>query len=352
MKNILITGGAGFIGSNFVHYWVKKYPEDQVVVLDKLTYAGCLPNIQTLIDNNKIEFIKGDIRNQELIELLFKKFQIDIVAHFAAESHVDRSIEGPEEFVKTNVLGTLNLLLSAKKIWLDGQIENGCRFHHVSTDEVYGMLEEGDPAFSETTPYMPSSPYSASKAASDHLVRSFGHTYNLPFTMSNCSNNYGPFHFPEKLIPLSLANLLLGKKIGVYGDGRNIRDWLYVEDHCRGIDLIIQKGKNGQTYNIGGNNELRNIEIIEKLCDQIDEIFSSNEELKKMYLKAPPSQNRKSRRQITFIKDRPGHDWRYAIDASKIEKELGYKPKENFESGLDKTINWYLENKDWWMRLL
>jgi dTDP-glucose 4,6-dehydratase len=356
-KNLLITGGAGFIGANFVHYWSAKYPQDKIMVLDKLTYAGRRENIQDLIINKKISFVKGDICNHDLVPFLFEQNEIDTVVHFAAESHVDRSISDPQEFVRTNVLGTLNLLEAAKNNWHNSKIQGRAnkteyRFHHVSTDEVYGMLSEEDPPFTEMTPYAPSSPYSASKAASDHLVRSFSHTYGLPISISNCSNNYGPYHFPEKLIPLSLTNLLLGKKIGIYGDGRNIRDWLFVTDHCYGIDLVLNKGKVGQTYNIGGNNEIRNIEIIHMLCDKVDTEFKKNDALIKQFPAAPPAKGEKSSGAITFIQDRPGHDWRYAIDATKVNKELGYLPQEDFSSGLDKTIKWFLHNESWWKTLI
>ncbi len=351
-RNILITGGAGFIGSNFVHYWSRKYPEDKIIVLDKLTYAGCLDNLAVLLQSGKVEFIEADINNFEIVKFIFQKFQIDTVVHFAAESHVDRSITGPEEFVKTNVLGTFTLLQAAKNNWSrNSSIDsNQYRFHHVSTDEVYGMLQDNDPAFTEQTPYAPSSPYSASKAGSDHLVNSFFHTYGLPVTMSNCSNNYGPFHFPEKLIPLSLTNLLRGKEIGIYGSGKNIRDWLFVEDHCLGIDLIIQKGKIGENYNIGGNNEWRNVDVIELMCDTVDRLFIENPVWKEKYPDALASQGIKSRQAIRFIADRAGHDWRYAINAGKISKELGYSPQETFKTGLRKTIQWFLQNDNWWKR--
>jgi len=340
-KSLLITGGAGFIGANFVHYWIKKYPEDRVVVLDALTYAGNRANLEPLLKHPGFLFIHGDIRDFDLVVNLLLDQEIDTIVHFAAESHVDRSIHGPDAFVDTNVTGTHTLLKAAKKVWLDSSSQtsdlsphsSNFRFHHISTDEVYGSLDLNDPGFSETTPYAPNSPYAASKAGSDFLVRAYYKTYGLPMTISNCSNNYGPYQHPEKLIPLLILNCLEGKPLPIYGDGLNIRDWLYVDDHCRGIDLILKKGRTGETYNIGGNCEKTNLEVVHAVCAILDE------------LRPLVSQSYTSL--ITHVKDRPGHDRRYAIDAAKIRQELEYAPAESFESGLRKTVAWYLENLDW-----
>lgn len=315
---ILITGGAGFIGSNFIRYRMEKYPSDRIVNLDKLTYAGNPANLRAVKKSPNYEFVKGDIADEQLVDELFARERFDLVVHFAAESHVDRSIDDPDVFLRTNVLGTHNLLRAALK--------SKTRFHHVSTDEVFGSLGPDDAPFDEQTPYDPRSPYSASKAASDHLVRAYGHTYGLPVTISNCSNNYGPFHFPEKLFPLAITNLLEGKKVPLYGDGQNVRDWLYVEDHCRAIDLIIQKGKAGETYCVGGNSERSNREAI----DEILKLLGKGEEM------------------IEHVKDRPGHDRRYAIDAAKIEEELGWEPSVSFEEGLRRTVEWFRDNEQWW----
>ncbi|MFM6059887.1 MAG: dTDP-glucose 4,6-dehydratase, partial [Microcystis aeruginosa] len=310
-RSIVITGGAGFIGSNFVHHWCENYPEDRVIVLDALTYAGNLNNLATLKDRKNFRFLQGDICDQALVDELFAGENIDTVAHFAAESHVDRSILGPGAFVQTNVVGTFTLLESFRQHWLSHHQPDNYRFLHVSTDEVYGSLGVDDPAFTETTPYAPNSPYSASKAGSDHLARAYFHTYGMPTIITNCSNNYGSYHFPEKLIPLMCINILLGKPLPVYGDGQNVRDWLYVRDHCQALDTVIHKGKAGETYNIGGNNEVKNIDLVRMLCDLMDELAPD--------LPVKPAQNL-----ITFVKDRPGHDRRYAIDASKIRTELGW----------------------------
>lgn len=334
-KNLLVTGGAGFIGTNFVHYWLQAYPNTHITVLDALTYAGRYSNLESLEGQANFRFVQGNILDQALVETLLGEGKIETIVHFAAESHVDRSIYGPDEFLRTNIDGTHSLLKAAKKIWLD---ENkGCehRFHHVSTDEVYGTLSATDPAFTETTPYAPNSPYAASKAASDHIVRAYQHTYGLNTTTSNCSNNYGPYQYPEKLIPLAISNLLHGKPVPVYGDGQQIRDWLYVDDHNRGIDLIIRTGRMGETYNIGGNNEQTNLNLIHTLCALLDERF-------------PQSPNVPHKQLITYVTDRPGHDRRYAIDNRKICNELGYYPAETFQSGLAKTLDWYLANTSFW----
>jgi len=318
---ILVTGGAGFIGSNFIHYWLKNHPEDQIVNFDSLTYAGNLDNLKTVEKDSRYTFIKGDICDDEAIEKAM--VGIDTVVNFAAETHVDRSILGPAIFVKTNVLGTQVLLDSAMKRKIK-------RFHHISTDEVYGALPlDSSERFSESSPYQPRSPYAASKAAADHLVRAYNHTYGLPITISNCSNNFGPYQFPEKIIPLFITNLLEGKKVPLYGDGLYVRDWISVEDHCLGIDLILQKGKSGETYLIGADNQISNMELAKRILKLLDK----NESF------------------IEYVKDRPGHDRRYAIDDSKIEKQLGFKPKYSFDEVLKSTVEWYVENKNWWQKI-
>jgi len=335
LKSILVTGGAGFIGSNFIHYVFKETTfGGKIVNADKLTYAGNLENLQEIdgkFGGERYFFERADISDFDKIKKIFEKYDIDMVVNFAAESHVDRSIFGPKEFMQTNIMGTFNLLEVARECWR--RKESGeILFHHISTDEVYGSVEEGE-YFLESTAYQPNSPYSASKASSDHLVRAYYKTYGLPVTISNCSNNYGPYQFPEKLIPLMILNILEEKDLPVYGDGKNIRDWLYVKDHCEAIWIIVQRGRKGETYNIGGSNEWENIEVVQKICDILaEEIEKDSQELKKL---------------ITFVKDRPGHDFRYAINSNKIKKELGWRPKESFDSGLRKTIKWYLNNQTW-----
>ncbi|UHQ55875.1 dTDP-glucose 4,6-dehydratase [Microbulbifer sp. YPW16] len=356
-RKLLVTGGAGFIGANFVHYWLQQYPGDSVVVLDALTYAGNKVSLESLESNPGFTFVHGDICDTALVEELLINHGLDTIVHFAAESHVDRSISGPDAFIETNIIGTHSLLKAAKKVWIDLPAADGLepvkhRFHHVSTDEVYGTLEPQDPAFSESTAYAPNSPYSASKAASDHLVRAYHHTYGLEVTTSNCSNNYGPYHFPEKLIPLIITNILHDKPIPVYGDGKQVRDWLYVEDHARGIELVLQKGRIGENYNIGGHNEWHNIDIVNLVCQLMDEAFSSNGELAAEYPTASFAASGKSRDLIRYVTDRPGHDRRYAIDARKSREELGYSPHESFESGIRKTVEWYLSNPGWWGPLI
>jgi dTDP-glucose 4,6-dehydratase len=349
LRNLLVTGGAGFIGANFVHYWLRQYPEDRVVVLDALTYAGNLSSIEAERRHPGFTFVHGDIRDADLVSRLLGQHEIGTIVHFAAESHVDRSILGPDAFIESNVVGTHALLTAARRVWLgNGAAPADVRFHHVSTDEVYGSLGPDDPPFREDTPYAPNSPYAASKAGSDHLVRAYHHTYGLPVTTSNCSNNYGPFQFPEKLIPLTLVNALEGKPLPVYGDGLNVRDWLYVEDHCRAVEQVLLRGRVGETYNVGGRNEWRNIEIVRVICRLVDEAMAATPSLAARFPRCPVSAGRETASLITFVTDRPGHDRRYAIDAGKVERELGFTPAESFETGIRKTIAWYLGNESWW----
>lgn len=335
MKNVLVTGGAGFIGSNFVRYLLAHEKSIRLINLDALTYAGSLKNLDFLPDQERHVFIKGNICDAEFVYRIFREYEIDTVVHFAAETHVDRGILGPATFIQTNIVGTFTLLEAARKVWLEEKIlgTQETRFHHVSTDEVYGMLEPGDPAFTELTPYQPRSPYSAAKASSDHLVRAYKHTYGLNSTLSNCSNNYGPYQYPEKLIPLVILNALSGKPIPVYGDGLQIRDWLFVEDHCSAIYKILQEGRNGETYNIGGNNQPTNLLMIETICDLLDELARG--------------ESLHHRSFISYVKDRPGHDRRYAMDISKIKSELGWQPSVDLQEGLLKTVSWYLNNQEW-----
>lgn len=349
MAKLLVTGGAGFIGANFVHHWRGAHPDDTVVVLDALTYAGNPANLDGLSD---VELVEGDICDTGLVDRLLADHAIDTIVHFAAESHVDRSITGPDAFVQTNVVGTHSLLKAAKTRWLDGGSGMPHRFHHVSTDEVYGSLGPDDAAFSETTPYQPNSPYSASKAGSDHLVRAYHHTFGLDVTTSNCSNNYGPYQFPEKLIPLFMLNALSGRKLPIYGDGMNVRDWLHVEDHCRGIDLVITRGRAGETYNIGGGEELANLVVIEQICRGVDAAFAKDPGLAARYPDAPAAQGRATAELMTYVADRKGHDRRYAIDESKVRSELGYAPARDFPTGFAETLAWYLANEGWWQPLV
>lgn len=350
MSRLLVTGGAGFIGANFVHYWLGQYPDDFVLVYDALTYAGNRASLQPLESHPGFRFVQGDICDEAKVTALLRDERIDTLVHFAAESHVDRSITGPDAFVITNVVGTHSLLKAAREAWLQKDLPH--RFHHVSTDEVYGSLETDAPAFHEALRYEPNSPYSASKAASDHLVRAYHHTYGLQVTTSNCSNNYGPLHFPEKLIPLCLTNILQGKVLPIYGDGLNIRDWLYVEDHCRGIERILQRGEVGDVYNIGGHNEWANIDIVKLLCDRMDQRFADRPDLKAAYPDAPAARGASAHELIAYVTDRAGHDRRYAIDATKISEALDFQPRETFESGIERTIDWYLHNEHWWRPLL
>lgn len=336
---ILITGGAGFIGSALIRFLIKETSE-QIVNVDALTYSGNLNNLSEISSSERYTFLHANICDAKKMKEIFLKYKPQKVIHLAAESHVDKSIDGPNDFIQTNIIGTYNLLEAARVLYsgLSEEEKNVFRFHQVSTDEVYGDLHGTTDLFTETTPYEPSSPYSASKASSDHLVRAWHRTFGLPIIVTNCSNNYGPFHFPEKLIPHMILNALHGKPLPVYGNGEQVRDWLFVEDHARALYLVATKGKVGETYNIGGHNEKKNIEVVQRICDELD--------------KLKPLQNGSYRDLITFVKDRPGHDLRYAIDASKIEKELGWKPQENFETGLKKTIKWYLENESWWSQVL
>jgi len=352
VKTLLVTGAAGFIGANFVRYWTATYPQDRVIVLDALTYAGNMSNLTPLQGIENFRFVHGNICDYQLLLDLLRKEQISNLVHFAAESHVDRSITGPDEFIETNIVGTYNLLKAAKQYWLEELQTDEHLFHHVSTDEVYGTLKADDPAFSETNVYAPNSPYAASKAASDHLVRAYHHTFGLRVTTSNCSNNYGPLQFPEKLIPLCLLNILQGKPLPIYGDGQQIRDWLYVDDHSRGIDLIINKGRMGECYNIGGNNEWANIDTVKLLCRIVDESFASDSNLAQRFPASPCASGTPADSLITYVEDRAGHDTRYAIDASKISGELGYQPQEDFDSGMRKTVQWYLDSEPWWQAIL
>jgi dTDP-glucose 4,6-dehydratase len=330
-----------------------KHIDDRIVVLDALTYSGNYESVRPLESNPHFTFVQGDICDQDLVERLLSEHTIDTIVHFAAESHVDKSISGPKQFITTNIMGTFALLEAARKLWLgDNPIVPEHRFHHVSTDEVYGTLELNEPAFTESTPYAPNSPYSASKAASDHLVRAYLHTYGLQVTTSNCSNNYGPYHYPEKLIPLVLTNILYDRPLPVYGDGQQIRDWLYVEDHARGIELILKDGIVGECYNIGGINEWANIDIVKLLCELVDRAFANNPELLKQFPNAQKASAGASSDLITYVTDRPGHDRRYAIDPTKSQTELNYEPVESFETGIQKTVDWYLNNAAWWQPLL
>jgi len=336
MKNILITGGAGFIGSNFIHYILKAEPNIKVVNFDLLTYAGSEENLKDVSDDPRYTFFQGDICDKEIVEKVFREYLIDTVVHFAAESHVDRSIHDPGQFIQTNINGTFNLLQAARQIWLEEKIvpPDDVRFHHVSTDEVFGSLAPGEPAWTEETSYAPNSPYAASKAAADHLVRSFGHTYHLAYTLTNCSNNYGPYQFPEKLIPLIILNAIAGKALPVYGDGQQIRDWLHVEDHCDAIHQVLTKAETGSTYNIGGENQPANLTIVETICEILDELL-------------PNSANVPHKNLINFVKDRPGHDRRYDMDITKINRDLGWKPRRSLRDGLMDTVSWYLNHPEW-----
>jgi dTDP-glucose 4,6-dehydratase len=338
-RQLLVTGGAGFIGANFVHHWCQAYPNDRLVVLDALTYAGNRHNLASVAEKENFRFVQGDISDRSLVDKLLLEENIDTIAHFAAESHVDRSITGPAAFVQTNVVGTFTLLEAFRQHWQANTQPSNYLFLHVSTDEVYGSLTSDEPAFSETTAYSPNSPYSASKAGSDHLVRAYYHTYKLPTIITNCSNNYGAFQFPEKLIPLMCIHILTGKELPIYGDGKNVRDWLYVVDHCRALDVVIHQGKPGENYNIGGNNEVENISLVQSLCEIMNEL-------------APNLPVYPAEKLITFVEDRPGHDRRYAINANKLKTEFGWTPSVTITEGLRLTVEWYLSHRDWWKPLL
>ena len=351
MARLLVTGGAGFIGANFVHYWLRHHPDDRVVVLDALTYAGCISSMESVRTRPALRFVHADIRDSALVAGLMAQERIDTIVHFAAESHVDRSIQGPDAFIEANVIGTHSLLKAARQVWLEDRAVPCGRFHHVSTDEVYGSLDADEPAFHERTRYAPNSPYSATKAASDHLVRAYHHTYGLPVTTSNCTNNYGPYQFPEKLIPLVILNILHGIELPVYGDGRNVRDWLHVSDHCRAIDLILENGQVGEVYNVGGRSECENVELVRLLCQLVDAEFERDSTLMARYPRSPCACRTDARSLIRFVADRPGHDRRYAIDCDKITRELGYEPRVAFAEGLSATLTWYLQNEQWWRDL-
>ncbi|WP_095012017.1 dTDP-glucose 4,6-dehydratase [Tsuneonella mangrovi] len=348
MANLLVTGGAGFIGGNFVRYWAERHPGDGLTVLDSLTYAG---NPATIAGIAQAELVIGDIRDTALVEKLLRERDIGTIVHFAAESHVDRSIAGPDAFVETNVVGTHSLLKAARAVWLEQGGGRDHWFHHISTDEVFGSLGEGAPPFSEASPYAPNSPYSASKAAADHLVRAYHNTYGLAVTTSNCSNNYGPYQHPEKLIPLFLLNALHGIALPIYGDGMNVRDWLHVEDHCRAIELCLERGIVGETYPIGGGAELPNMAVIDALCDAVDSAFATDPELAERFPDAPAAQGRATAELKSFVADRAGHDRRYAIDSARARTDLGYAPQYDFVAGLTQSVRWYLANEDWWRPL-
>jgi len=352
MRRMMVTGAAGFIGANFVRYWLKRHKHDFIIVVDALTYAGNKESLSTVLSNRCL-MVECNINDTKAIANLLRIHELTTIVHFAAESHVDRSIDSPDAFIEANILGTHSLLKAARQVWqLEGLARVNHHFHHVSTDEVYGALSNDDSPFVETTAYAPNSPYSASKASSDFLVRCYHHTYCLNVTTSNCSNNYGPYHFPEKLIPLTIINILHGREVPIYGDGENIRDWLYVEDHARGIERILADGKVGETYNIGGNNEWSNIEIVRLICQLMDKKFADEPSLLLEYSDCPPSSGKLCESLIIFVADRAGHDFRYAIDTTRIREELGYAPFTTFEVGIRKTLDWFLDNPAWWRAVL
>jgi dTDP-glucose 4,6-dehydratase len=351
-RNVFITGGAGFIGANFVRHWLANAPEGRVAVFDALTYAGNIDNLAGLDTDPRYVFVKGDICDEAAVRALLEQHHIDTIVHFAAESHVDRSILGPDDFIRTNIVGTHSLLKAAKTLWIDRKMVAAHRFHHVSTDEVYGSLGSKDPPFHEATPYAPNSPYSASKASSDHLVRAYHETYGLDATVTNCSNNYGPYQFPEKLIPLTIVNILLGKPLPVYGDGLQVRDWLHVEDHCVAIARALTDGRSGEVYNIGGNSETTNIEIVRTLCDLTDAYLSKRSDLREAFPASPAVSGKRAADLITHVRDRPGHDRRYAINYGKAERELEYAPARDLAQGLRATLEWYIAHTAWWQALM
>jgi dTDP-glucose 4,6-dehydratase len=349
MKCLLVTGGAGFIGANFCHYWSKAHPTDRLVVLDALTYAGNLASIEALLAEKRLRFVRGDICDSAQVGALLAEEHIDTIVNFAAETHVDRSIHDPQLFLRTNVMGTHTLLERARALWRDGA--QAMRFHHVSTDEVYGSLGPNDPAFTEDTPYAPNSPYSASKASADHFVRAYSKTYGLPCTISNCSNNYGAYQFPEKLLPLCILNILEGRELPLYGDGLQVRDWLHVSDHCRAIDTIISYSPAAETWNVGGNSNYPNVRVVEQVCDLVDAQFGARPELHTRFPHSAPATGHRARSLIRYVSDRPGHDRRYAVDSSKIAR-LGFAPQVDLAAGLESTVKWYLENQAWWRSVL
>ena len=350
--NVLITGGAGFIGANFVRHWLEQSREGRVIVLDALTYAGNAASLEELTNNPRYGFVRADICDERAVRELIETQRIDTLVHFAAESHVDRSILGPDDFIRTNIVGTHALLKIAKELWLEKRLVSAHRFHHVSTDEVYGSLTPDDAPFHETTPYAPNSPYSASKAASDHLVRAYHETYGLETTITNCSNNYGPYQFPEKLIPLALLNILRGKPVPVYGDGLQVRDWLHVKDHCTAIEFALRRGAAGAVYNIGGASEVQNIQLVHLLCSLVDAHLEQHPEMRSTYPDSPLFAGGKATQLIQHVRDRQGHDRRYAIDFRRAQTELGYTPKQNLTAGLRATLEWYVAHADWWQGLL
>jgi len=352
MRRMLVTGAAGFIGSNFVQFWAEHHPTDTLVGLDALTYAGNMGSLEPVAKHAHFKFVKGDIRDSELMRDILKREGIDTIVHFAAESHVDRSIHGPDPFIDTNIRGTHELLKAARAVWNEDWSGGARRFHNISTDEVYGTLSPTAPAFTEDNAYAPNSPYAASKASSDHLVRAYHHTFGLPVTTTNCSNNYGPYQFPEKLISLTIVNALEGKELPVYGDGFQIRDWLYVRDHCRGIERVLEKGRLGETYNLGGNAERKNIDVVKGICANINTVFGADKKLSERFPNCPAARGADTAELIAFVKDRPGHDRRYAIDAMKATLETGYGPSESFETGLTKTVKWYIANEPWWRSVM
>jgi len=352
MTRLLVTGGAGFIGANFVHYWLERHPADRVVVLDALTYAGHRVSLAAVEEHPSFRFVRGDVRDREKVVALLADERLDTIVHFAAESHVDRSIAGPEAFIDVNVVGTHSLLQAAREAWLPGDDAVEHRFHHVSTDEVFGSLAPDDRPFTESSLYRPNSPYAASKAAADHLVRAYRKTYGLATTMSNCSNNYGPYQYPEKLIPLCIVNLLHGRELPIYGDGGNVRDWLHVRDHCAGIERILERAAPGACYNLGGDAERDNLTLVRALCGALDELFAARPELADEYPQAPPARGERSDTLLRFVTDRPGHDRRYAIDATRARTELGYAATFDLAGGLADTVRWYVDNPGWWRRVM
>ncbi len=352
MKRLLVTGGAGFIGANFCHYWQRVHPGDRLVVLDALTYAGNLASLAPLIDAGALRFVRGDIGDAALVAALLAAERIDTIVNFAAESHVDRSIADPAAFLRTNIVGTQVLLEAARRAWGELSEHGSRRFHHVSTDEVYGSLAAEGVPFTESTPYAPNSPYAASKAGADHLVRAYHRTYGLPVTISNCSNNYGPYQFPEKLLPLVIVNILEGRTLPIYGDGLQIRDWLHVNDHCRALELILGGSPVGETWNVGGSSQDPNIAVVGMLCDLVDAQFAAQRELARRFPASPGAQGRTARTLIQHVRDRPGHDRRYAVSADKIRQRLGFAPATALAAGLDATVRWYLHNESWWRAVL